>query len=47
MHFLVDIQQTGFIRGRHILDNFLTYKVGKEFAKTSKVIGHVFEARFA
>ncbi|KAL3689560.1 hypothetical protein R1sor_015869 [Riccia sorocarpa] len=30
---LVDIQQTGFVQGRHISDNVLSLKIGQEWAK--------------
>lgn len=35
---LIDSQQIGFIAGRNIVDNILTFKVAKEFAQKKKLL---------
>lgn len=36
MPHIVDYQQTGFIKGYHIQDNILAFKLGKEFVKRTR-----------
>lgn len=42
----MDAQQIGFVRGRHILDNILAYKVGKEFSKIKKFLAFLLKLDF-
>lgn len=44
MSVLVDKEQTGFIKGCHILDNILSLKVGKEYMKIKKITNVIVEA---
>lgn len=37
MSLLVDIQQSGFITGRSIVNNILTFKVAKEFTLKKRI----------
>lgn len=37
LSFLVDQEQTGFITGRHIQDNILAFRIGKEFVRAKRL----------
>lgn len=43
---LVDAEKTGFVNGRHILDNILAYKVGREFSRIKRFLAFLLKVDF-
>lgn len=46
MQFLVDLEESGFIKGRKILDNILAFKIGKDYAKFKKLLAFLLKLDF-